>query len=208
MKKVLQNVSVLFLGSPKEGNWYTLQKLKTKPNSSYPVCPSGKCTAGPKTWYWYSGLDISNNFYPNGPYATYNANTDKPCNVYTLWQKGFKAVWHGTYEQAKQIEQVKGWARPGDVCTQIYNSTKQNKYGNYNSGHGCMFTGNDWRSDYLQGHMCASYDFTSRFGKYSVVIWRHPDYQESGKSGSNDALRGALPTCDWSGWGGDSSQHV
>jgi hypothetical protein len=84
-----------------------------------------------------------------------------------------KMVWHGTIAEAKA--KPKSEFRPGDVCTQYYYTTKHEP-----SAHGCMWTGKDWRSDFIQPGIMANSKFTDRDGNYSVCIWRHPDFQEPG----------------------------
>lgn len=124
---------------------------------------SGKCTYAPSTWYNNAGLDL--HFYP-GPESALYSNT-------TLGNYGFKLVWHGTVQQALALP--KACFRPGDVSTQYYYNQNNKK-----SAHGCMYTGKDWRSDFVQATIMANTKFVGRDGAYSVCIWRHPAFQEPG----------------------------
>ena len=140
---------------------------------------SGWCTYGPSTWYAYSdvgegerpkaGSKHDLRFYPGPATATHN-NT-------TLRQYGFKLVWHGTVKDALALPNSS--FRPGDVCTQYYMTTGSKK-GVKKSAHGCMWTGTDWRSDFVQRTIMANTGYTGRDGNYSVCIWRNPEYQEPG----------------------------
>jgi hypothetical protein len=156
----------------KDVNHYYIRHEYSSPGSRRAVKKSGvsdapfdtgKCTYGPSTWYNNAGLDL--HFYP-GPESALYSNT-------TLGNYGFKLVWHGTVPQALALP--KSWFRPGDVSTQYYYNLKHKK-----SAHGCMYTGKDWRSDFVQATIMANKDFIGRDGDYSVCIWRHPDFQEPG----------------------------
>jgi len=164
MKSVLSKINYICLRHQykNESAWHTVRGSGA---TDKPPCPSGKCTYGPSTWYNEAGLDL--HFYPGPAEATYE-NT-------TLSQYGFKLVWHGTVEQSLSLPSSS--FRPGDVSTQYYITTA-NKY----SAHGCMFTGKDWRSDFVQRTIMANPKFIGRQGDYSVCIWRHPSFQEPGLS--------------------------
>ena len=162
MKKVLSNVNKICLrhNYNNNGSWYDVRKEgATKP------CPKGMCTYGPSTWYSTAGNRYDLRFYPGPASATHN-NT-------TLSSYGMKLVWHGTVEESLRLN--KSQFRPGDVSTQYYYKTDGKA-----SAHGCMWTGEDWRSDFVQNTIMASRNYTGRDGNYSVCIWRHPDFQEPG----------------------------
>jgi hypothetical protein len=87
-----------------------------------------------------------------------------------LEKYGFKMIWHGTIAQALALPISK--FKPGDISTQHYYMTNGDA-----SGHGCMFTGKDWRSYFKQSTIMANQKFTDRDGDYSVCLWRNPQYQ-------------------------------
>ena len=80
----------------------------------------------------------------------------------------------GTVEDSLKLS--KDQFRPGDVATEYYVRTDGEA-----SGHACMWTGKDWRSDFVQSSIMADKRYTGRDGNYSVCIWRHPDFQEPGQ---------------------------
>lgn len=164
MKKVLSNVSVICRRHDysNNANWFSVRNSQ---GSTLPKCPSGMCTYGPSTWYNNAGKDL--HFYPSPDTSNHN-------NI-VLGQYGLQMVWHGTIQEALNIPTNK--FRPGDVSVQHYYTTNGSA-----SGHGCMWTGKDWRSDFVQSSIMANKNFTDRDGNYSVSIWRHPDFQEPGKS--------------------------
>jgi hypothetical protein len=178
MKKVLSHVNIFCHAHNYsiEKEWYDVKGATPK---VYNKTGSGWCTYGPSTWYAYSDVGAGEkpktgskhdlHFYPGPDTATYS-NT-------TLRQYGFKLVWHGTVQDALKLPTSS--FRPGDVCTQYYMTTGSSK-GENKSAHGCMWTGKDWRSDFVQGSIMANRKFTGRDGNYSVCIWRNPEYQEPG----------------------------
>ena len=178
MKKVLSHVNIFCHAHNYsiEKEWYDVKGATPK---VYNRTGSGWCTYGPSTWYAYSDVGAGEkpktgskhdlHFYPGPDTATYS-NT-------TLRQYGFKLVWHGTVQDALKLPTSS--FRPGDVCTQYYMTTGSSK-GEHKSAHGCMWTGKDWRSDFVQGSIMANRKFTGRDGNYSVCIWRNPEYQEPG----------------------------
>ena len=165
MRKVLSRVNEICVNHRygDKNSWYTVRGA----NGNRKPCPTSKCTFGPSTWYNEAGREYDLHFYPGPKVANHN-NT-------TLGNYGMKMVWHGTIAEAKA--KPKSEFRPGDVCTQYYYTTKHEP-----SAHGCMWTGKDWRSDFIQSGIMANSKFTDRDGNYSVCIWRHPDFQEPGLS--------------------------
>lgn len=159
MKKVLQDVSHYYVRHQYSSS-SSRRAVKGSGANDAPF-DSGMCTYAPSTWYNNAGLDL--HFYPGPSSATHN-NT-------TLGQYGMKMVWHGTVQQALALP-VSSF-RPGDVSTQYYYNGDGNK-----SAHGCMWTGKDWRSDFVQRTIMVNTSFKGRDGDYSVCIWRHPDLQE------------------------------
>ena len=159
MKKVLQDVSHYYIRH--EYNKPSSRRAVKGSGANDAPFDSGKCTYAPSTWYNNAGLDL--HFYPGPSEADHN-NT-------TLGQYGMKMVWHGTVKQA--LELPTSSFRPGDVSTQYYYNGKGKK-----SAHGCMWTGKDWRSDFVQRTIMANTSFKGRDGDYSVCIWRHPSFQE------------------------------
>ena len=120
-----------------------------------------QCTCGPATWYGRAGLRLT--FWNGkGPAGAMHEDVHK-----CLGAVGFKMVWHGTGAEANQI--LPSQLRPGDIAC-MHSAT---------SGHACMWTGSDWRSDFIQNR-CYVYNSAGRDGNYSCHIWRHPDFQEPG----------------------------
>ena len=148
-----------------------------------PQSPTGQCTNAPSTWYNNAGNDLC--FWPkklNGqPWGPAKATYETTL----LSQYGMVLVWHGTIEQALALPNSK--FRPGDVSTQYYYSKiDRNGTPSSPSAHGCMWTGHDWRSDFIQATIMANSAFKDANIKgnrdYSVCIWRHPDFQEPGQT--------------------------
>lgn len=163
MKRVLQDVSHYYI----RHQYSTASSRRSVKGSGSNDAPfdSGKCTYAPSTWYNNAGIDL--HFYP-GPAEANHTNT-------ILGNYGMKMVWHGTVEEALALPNSK--FRPGDVSTQYYFNSR-----NQRSAHGCMWTGHDWRSDFVQRTIMANTSFKGRDGNYSVCIWRHPDFQEPGQT--------------------------
>lgn len=170
MKKVLAHTNIYCHqhNYGKESEWRTVKGDK----GPYPATGKGWCTFGPSTWYAFSDVNEGEKpkpgskhdlrFYP-GPETATHENT-------TLGNYGFKLIWHGTIAQALRLPTSS--FKPGDISTQYYKTTDGK-----NSAHGCMFTGKDWRSDFVQRTIMANTKFTDRDGEYSVCIWRNPEYQ-------------------------------
>lgn len=163
MKRVLSDVSHYYLRH-QYGNSASRRAVRGSGASDAPF-DHGKCTYAPSTWYNNAGLDL--HFYPS-PEAATHSNT-------ILGQYGMTMVWHGTVAAALALPTSS--FRPGDVSTQYYITTAGKR-----SAHGCMWTGKDWRSDFVQRTIMANAQFTGRDGDYSVCIWRHPQFQEPGLS--------------------------
>ena len=161
MKKVLAHCDTICLQHNYSGPVYSVRKSG---NKQYKPCPNGQCTYGPSTWYHYEGLDIR---FGGGPSVRTHSNDG-------IKNYGFKLVWHGTV--ADSLKLSKDQFRPGDVATEYYIRTDGKA-----SGHACMWTGKDWRSDFVQNTIMPNQKFTDRDGNYSVCIWRHPDFQEPGQ---------------------------
>lgn len=177
MKKVLSHLNIFCNrhNYSNENEWYD---VKGASPVVYGKTIGGRCTYAPSTWYAYAG-ELNNNGTPksgnkydlrfyDGPKTANHNNT-------TLGNYGFKMVWHGTIRDALALD--KSQFRPGDISTQYYYKTDGSV-----SSHGCMYTGKDWRSDYVQQTIMANPNFTDRDGTYSVCIWRHPDFQEDGNT--------------------------
>lgn len=161
--------------------WYNVKGVT---GGRFNQVTGGMCTYSVSTWYAYS--DVENiesgerpreysahdlHFWSSPATSTFN-EIKSQMNRY-----GFKLVWHGTIAESKELDKNPAkYYRPGDVSTQHYYKTN-----GVASSHACMWTGHDWRSDFYQGgQMVAGKKYTDRQGKYSMCIWRHPDYQEDG----------------------------
>lgn len=174
MKKVLQDVSHFYLSHEYKKPEKRVAVRGSGCNDA-PQSPPRQCTNAPSTWYNNAGNDLCFWTREIGPSGATHENTllnDKKYNMVL--------VWHGTINKAKALPNSS--FRPGDVCTQYYykGSNKTNP-----SSHGCMWTGHDWRSDFIQSTIMADSRFTDanmRDGDYSVCIWRNPKFQEPGQT--------------------------
>lgn len=165
MKKVLADVA--HINSKKLGNNYTITSQS-----------HGACTSGPATWYGRAGIRLS---FWNGaqPYTSthkkYNKNrrsaTVEDMKV-PLIKAGFQIVWSGTGQDANTKLASSGILRPGDVATMLSS----------NSAHAAMWTGEDWRSDFLQGNKPYPYSSVGRGGNETFILWRYQPFQDSGTS--------------------------
>ena len=160
MKKVLSDVA--HIDSSKMGKNYQIT------HKSHSVC-----TSGPATWYRRAGLHLT---FWNGaqPYTSTHKNYKKGVRSATvadmkasLSKAGFQIVWSGTGQQANSQLQSSGILRPGDVATMLSS----------NSAHAAMWTGQDWRSDFLQGNKPYPYSSVGRGGNETFIVWRHPNFQ-------------------------------
>jgi len=129
----------------------------------------GCCTSGPTTWYNRAkqGLLSANSWW--SPMKV-NTSTFEATKAY-LNSRGFVCVWAGTKEGAIALPQSS--LCPGDVCT-IHAYSK-----NGATSHAQMWTGHDWRSDFIQRGIWVYNGYNGR-GNPSVAIWRHPEFQEPG----------------------------
>ena len=158
MKKILANTKRAY--SDKFG-WYTLKGPKDT-ISDNGVQVTGACTSGPTTWYKNAGIKL--NWWVSASTATHT----EPQKHFE--SKGFKLVWHGNRDDALKLKPSQ--FAPGDISTlHGYNLS-----GNASS-HGAMWTGSDWRSDFIQKSIWVYGTNNGRDGNYSVCIWRHPDLQ-------------------------------
>lgn len=176
LKRVLSNV-----GSIQSENYGKnfRERYHAEPkmyNGEYVIQPNkycGCCTSGPITWYKRSGKTISFWSTSSNPIVTHE-NSRR-----FLEGHGFVCVWHGTFAEMDSFvgEQEtssngKNKLRPGDIGT-LFTGKQYHQ-------HGIMWTGKDWRSDAIQSH-AVCYNSTNQ-GDFAACIWRHPKYQDEGKS--------------------------
>lgn len=163
MKKVLADVA--HINSKKLGNNYTITSQS-----------HGACTSGPATWYGRAGIHLS---FWNGaqPYTSTHKNYNKKKRSATvedmkasLSKAGFQIVWSGTGQDANTKLASSGILRPGDVATMLSS----------NSAHAAMWTGEDWRSDFLQGNKPYPYSSVGRGGNETFILWRYQPFQDGG----------------------------
>ena len=173
----------------------------TKLGKNYPLTTKyhGCCTSGPQTWYARAGIHLS--FWGGGvPYTrdhkNYKGGTPVTVDmmVNSLKRCGMVPVWHGTGQQANAELNSSRMLRPGDVASMLSS----------NSAHGVMWTGEDWRSDAIQGTKPYCYSSVGRGNDWTFVLWRHPALQEPGQSVEGVGL-GNMPTGPNMGGGGDTS---
>lgn len=163
MKKILADVA--HINSKKLGKNYAITRQS-----------HGACTSGPATWYRRAGIHLS---FWNGaqPYTSTHKNYKKGKRSATvadmkapLIKAGFQIVWSGTGQQANSQLQSSGILRPGDVATMLSS----------NSAHAAMWTGEDWRSDFLQDNKPYPYSSVGRGGNETFILWRYQPFQDSG----------------------------
>ena len=123
--------------------------------------PTGKCTNGPATWYRNAGIPV---FFWN---SASSATVDEMKR--NLTKAGFQMIWSGTGQQANTQLASLGILRPGDVATMLSS----------NSAHAAMWTGQDWRSDFVQNNPYP-YSSVGRGGNETFILWRHPQLQDEG----------------------------
>ena len=159
MKKILANTNRAY--SDKFG-WYTLKTPPEKIISDGGDIVTGECTSGPTTWYKRAGINLK--WWVSAGKATHT----EPQNHFI--SNGFQLVWHGNRDEALKLKSSQ--FAPGDISTlHGYNLSGEA------SSHGAMWTGSDWRSDFIQKSIWVYGTNNGRDGDYSVCIWRHPDLQ-------------------------------
>lgn len=165
MKKILANTNRAY--SNKYG-WYTLKEAG-KTVSDKGVKVTGECTSGPSTWYHNGGIELGREWWKPKTVET-STYEDVRAKFEGL---DFKLVLNGNKETAMK------WSpsqfAPGDICTIHAYAYKNGK--RYSTSHGAMWTGSDWRSDFIQKSIWVYPSGTGRQGDHSVCIWRHPDLQ-------------------------------
>lgn len=150
---VLKYINVLCLAHHynDKSEWRTLRGA----SGPFPECPKGKCTYGPSTWYNATGLDLT---FWNDPGSATPNNTKLP-------QYGFRVIWNGNPEESKTYLRPPN-IQPGDICTMYV------RYNNgVNSAHACMWTGHDWRSDFVQNN--AWVYFNKGTARAPMILWRN-----------------------------------
>lgn len=125
------------------------------------------CTSGPSTWYRKGGINL---YWWNGagPYKASVEDMKAP-----LQKAGMVAVYHcGGLAAKTEFSRANAASkcRPGDIGSMISAS----------SGHGVMWTGQDWRSDCIEPDGPYPYSQEGRGGDWSFILWRHPSLQEPG----------------------------
>jgi len=183
MKLVLSDCG--HLDSSTLGKNYTLLDSRVVGKAAYKHC----CTAGPSTWYRKAGINLT---FWNGKGPHRAGVEDMKAS---LQRAGMVAVWHGTGQEANSKLTSSKYLRPGDVASMISS----------NSGHGVMWTGEDWRSDCIQGTRPYPYTAAGRGGNWTFILWRHPDLQEAGLPIQGDGLGNAMGEGE-SGFSGSSHE--
>lgn len=133
----------------------------------------GCCTSGPSTWYGRAGIRLSWWSCPYAPgHKKYHGGT--PASVdemkRNLSRSGLVPVWHGTGQDANAKLNNSSVLRPGDLASMLSSD----------SAHGAMWTGEDWRSDCIQGTEPYPYKSIGRGGDWTFILWRHPDLADAG----------------------------
>lgn len=176
MKLVLQDCG--HLDSASLGKGYTLQV------GIYRHC----CTSGPSTWYRRAGISLQ--WWKSPRSATVDEMKRN------LQSSGMVQVWSGTGQEANSKLNSSKYLRPGDIASMLSSD----------SAHGAMWTGEDWRSDAIQGTKPYPYSSVGRGGNQTFILWRHPALQEPGLSVQGDGLGNPMDDGMTSGFEGGS--HV
>lgn len=137
LKKVLQNTNYI---NTSTGQYKIISKWGYGYKDGQLVKLSGKCTAGPTTFYRNAGISL--HFWATGGVSGATGVTD----VRDMSGQGFGLVWQGSLAQWDKVSSndtvMPSFLEPGDVCT---------LHGYHSDGtatsHGAMWTGQDWRSD-------------------------------------------------------------
>ena len=174
MKLVLQDCG--HLDSATLGRGYTLQV------GVYKHC----CTSGPSTWYRKAGINLK--WWSSAKTATVEEMKRN------LQSAGLVQVWSGTGQEANEKLNSSKYLRPGDIGSMLSSD----------SAHGVMWTGEDWRSDCIQGTRPYPYSSSGRGGNQTFILWRHPALQEPGLSVQGDGLGNSMADGMSSGFGGGS----
>ena len=176
MKLVLQDCG--HLDSASLGKGYTLQVGIYR----------HKCTSGPSTWYRRAGISLQ--WWKSPRSATVDEMKRN------LQSSGMVQVWSGTGQEANSKLNSSKYLRPGDIASMLSSD----------SAHGAMWTGEDWRSDAIQGTKPYPYSSVGRGGNQTFILWRHPALQEPGLSVQGDGLGNPMDGGMTSGFEGCS--HV
>lgn len=176
MKLVLQDCG--HLDSASLGKGYTLQVGIYR----------HKCTSGPSTWYRRAGISLQ--WWKSARSATVDEMKRN------LQSSGMVQVWSGTGQEANSKLNSSKYLRPGDIASMLSSD----------SAHGAMWTGEDWRSDAIQGTKPYPYSSVGRGGNQTFILWRHPALQEPGLSVQGDGLGNPMDGGMTSGFEGGS--HV
>ena len=169
MKLVLQDCG--HLDSATLGRGYTLQVGVYK----------HRCTSGPSTWYRKAGISLR--WWSNQKSATVEEMKRN------LQAAGLVQVWAGTGQEANEKLNSSKYLRPGDIASMLSSD----------SAHGAMWTGEDWRSDCIQGTKPYPYSSAGRGGNQTFILWRHPSLQEPGLTVQGDGLGNPMDGGSYSG---------
>lgn len=172
MKLVLQDCG--HLDSATLGRGYTLQV------GIYKHC----CTSGPSTWYRKAGISLR--WWSSPKSATVDEMKRN------LQSSGMVQVWAGTGQEANAKLNSSKYLRPGDIGSMLSSD----------SAHAVMWTGEDWRSDCIQGTRPYPYSSAGRGGNQTFILWRHPSLQEPGLSVQGDGLGNQMDDGMSSGFSG------
>lgn len=153
LSKILSNVNFICMKHQynNKSAWYRVRGANV---AGYADSPRGKCTYGPSTWYYSAGMDLT--FWED--YKTATISTTK------LPKYGFVPVWQGGVEDSKT--KMQSMVKPGDICTMY---VKKGSGGG--SSHACMWTGHDWRSDFIQNN---AWVYGASQPRDNMVLWRYP----------------------------------
>lgn len=168
MKKVLSDTSHMCYTKPSVNynNKKMWRAVRGSGATDMRPSPTGKCTNGPATWYRNAGIPIF--FWSNPSKATVSEMK------HNLTKAGFQQVWAGTGQQANSQLEASGILKPGDVATML----------SKDSAHAVMWTGKDWRSDFVQKNGPYPYSSIGRGGNETFILWRHPDLQDNKPQGT------------------------
>lgn len=156
----VSGVDFAHMDSHSLGNGYTLTRAARH-----------KCTSGPGTWLKAMGYDVDEHGgWWTTPYSTSTTQAEFIKNDPTHW----KLVYHSTGDKANDFQGMQA----GDIALSF--ATKTNGSA---TSHAQMYTGTDWRSDFIQNDAWVYGKNAGRNGDQSYQVWRYVPDPVSAKNG-------------------------
>lgn len=124
-----------------------------------------QCTSGPTTWYAEGGVNLGRQWWKYAKDGIRGSNMSDSIKFFKDYNMDL--VWHCSSRDIDGNFPINFKLLPGDICTlYAYN-------GNKNTAHGAMWTGSEWKSDFIQERLWV-YGKNADRGKEgeTVCIWR------------------------------------